>query len=444
MLTAERSQSKAVREWLYSLRARGMKLGLDNMQRAMRILDLSNPGPVIVHVAGTNGKGSVSAMITAILSAAGLRVGLYTSPHLIDLKERITINNVQINEAKLSELINRVKHQLEEQTSPPVKLTFFEYITAVAMSYFSENEVDVIVAETGLGGRYDATNVLESSVSVITRIGIDHTDQLGNTIESIAREKAGIIKEGVGVISSAKEPLAMRIIRSRASDLNCTLIEQGKDFRYGSVHCDLNATIFDYEGTRKLDEIKTNLLGTHQAENCATAIATCDLLAGEKNILIDSEQVLKGLKKVKWHGRLEIISHKPLILVDCGHNQSAVRETLSSLCGLGKLPDTVIFACSKDKDYKGIASILFPSAKRLILTKYANERALEPRILAELPGSSEKQIFITESVAEAIGKAKLITPDDETVLIIGSIFLVGETLSLTLYGNQADLEMAGF
>lgn len=437
-------RSSELRKWLYSLRARGMKLGTENASRALELLGKPTDVMDIVHVAGTNGKGSVCAMIASILKALGYTAGLYTSPHLIDLKERITINSEMISESDLVYLIEDTKELLEEKADPPLKLTFFEFITAVAVRYFSMKKVDFLIAETGLGGRFDATNAFDPVLSVITRIGIDHTDQLGNTIESVAGEKAGIIKKGTAVVSSAIEPVAAEIIRETAEKLGCSIIEQGKDFRYFNVRCGLEGTVFDYEGTRTIGDVRTNLIGYYQAENAATAISACDALALLKGFEIDDMDVLRGLENVDFHGRLEVVSERPLTIVDCGHNPSAVKEMVDSLDKMGRTLDTVIFASSSDKDYKGVASILFPHAKRLILTRYGNERSADPQLLRPLAEELGKDSIMTDSVPEAIDLARKITGDDETILIAGSIFLVGETISYLLKIGPADVEMAGF
>lgn len=437
-------KSEDMRKWLYSLRSRGMKFGTENMQKVMNLLGKPHIGPIIVHIAGTNGKGSVSAMISAILEATGYRVGLYTSPHLIDLKERITINRISISEEKLIEHIERIRKLVEEETAPPIELTFFEYITATAICYFAENEVDIIVAETGLGGRYDATNILLPNVTVITRIGIDHIEQLGDSIKSVAAEKGGIIKKDVSVVSSAGDPIAMEVIRDRAHELGCSIAEQGRDFRCSNIKSDISGTTFDYEGTRTLTDIKTNLLGRYQAENCTTAIAACDILASVEKLPIDVENIIDGLNNVELHGRLEIVAQSPLTFIDCGHNPSAAREIIRSLQELDKRLDTLVYSSSSDKNFREVASVLYPHTARIVLTRYDNERAVEPRSLAQLTQTDGKEILITETVPDAMKKAKKITPDDETILFFGSIFLVGEVLSLLRDGTHADIEMAGF
>ena len=421
-----------------------MKLGTENAKRALELLGNPTEGMEIVHVAGTNGKGSVCAMIASVLRASGYTVGLYTSPHLIDLKERITINNEMISESDLVHLIEDTRERLEEKADPPLKLTFFEFITAVAARYFSTKKVDFLIAETGLGGRFDATNAFDPALSVITRIGIDHTDQLGNTIESVASEKAGIIRKGTAVVSSAIEPAAAEIVRENAREAGCSIIEQGRDFRYSNVRCGIDGTVFDYTGTRTIEDVRTNLIGCYQAENAATAIAACDTLAFLKGFEIDDMDILRGLEQVDLHGRLEVVSERPLTMVDCGHNPSAVKEMVDSLDGMGKTLDTVIFASSSDKDYRKVASILFPHARRIILTRYGNERSADPELLRPLAEELGKEARITDSVPEAIDLARRITGEDETILIAGSIFLVGEAISYLLKIGPADIEMAGF
>ena len=438
------SLSKETRGYLFSIQSRGWRCSLDMMEKAVEALGNPQKNLTAIHVAGTNGKGSVCAMISSILQAAGLKVGLFISPHLIDLRERITINGKEIDENTLDELVLKLKKILEDKSVPPIQLTYFEFLTIVGFIHFVQERVDVLVAEVGLGGKYDATNVLQSKVAVITQIGLDHTDQLGDTIEKIAAEKAGIIKKGGGVVSAAKEPAAYDVIRKRAFELNCSLIESGKDFLIENIFADLSGTLFDYAGTRNLRRIRTNLLGKHQTENASTAIAACDVLAHREGFEIKDEHILRGLQNVYWPGRLEIISRKPLMILDCAHNPSAVSRSLESMLELKINPDTLVYSSSRDKDYRTVSSILFPKAKRLVLTKYGSERSVDPEQLAQLPEAKNRKVYTTRKVSDAIEKAKEVTPEKETILVIGSAFLVGDALSWLKYGIEGDFSLAGF
>jgi len=437
-------RDKEARDWLFSLQSRGWRTSLDEMRTAMKMLGDPQLGLKAIHVAGTNGKGSVCAMASSILAAAGKRAGLYTSPHLIDIRERITIDGRQIEEGRLAELTIEIRRVLERGGAPPTELSFFEFVTAIGLMHFAEEKVDAAVLETGFGGRLDATNILPSTVAVITQIGLDHTEYLGNTLEAIAGEKAGIIKEGCGVVSSAGEASAMGVVRRRAHELGCSLIEQGKDFRAVNVRADLSGTSFDYEGTRELGGLKAGLLGKHQAENAATAISACDVLAHQEGFEIKDGDVAKGLLGVSWPGRLEIVSRDPLTILDCAHNPSAVSKAMASLYELGVSPDTIIFAASRDKDYRTNASMLFPKAKRLVLTRYGSKRSIEPETLAEIPEAEGKTRFIAADISEAMEVAKEVTPADESILVIGSVFLVGDALSWLRFGIKGDFSLAGF
>lgn len=436
--------SRETRDWLLSLQGRGWGTTLDGMRRAMQKLGNPQNDLKAIHVAGTNGKGSVCAFSSAILQAAGLSVGLYTSPHLIDIRERIMVNNRKISEKALSEITVRTRDILEgDRTVSATELTFFEFVTAIGMMHFVEKGVDAAVIEVGFGGRLDATNVLPSSVAAITQIGLDHTEYLGNTIEAVAAEKAGIIKKGCRVVSSAGDPSAMRVVRNRATSLRCAIVENGKDFLARNIRASLSGTCFDYHGTRDLRNLKTKLLGRHQAENAATAIAACDELARKERFEITDAQIGEGLRNVQWPGRLDIVSNKPLTILDCGHNPPAISRLVESLTDLGVNPDTVIYASSKDKDYRTSSSILFPKAKRLILTRYGAPRSIDPEILAQLPAAQEKPVFLASDIAEALEISKDITPKGEVVLIAGSVFLVGDALSWLRHGKKADFSLAG-
>lgn len=439
-----RAKTSDTREWLMALQGRGWGTTLDGMREAMRKLGDPQNELRTIHVAGTNGKGSVCAIASAILQAAGMRVGLYTSPHLMDVRERIMINNRKIGEKALSEITIRARDILEgDGTSAATKLTFFEFVTAIGMMHFVEKDVDAAVMEVGFGGRLDATNVLPSCVAAITQIGLDHTEYLGKTIDEIAAEKAGIIKEGCGVVSSAGDPSAMNVIRERALPLRCRLVENGKDFLAKNIRASLSGTTFDYQGARDLRNMRTNLLGRHQAENAATAIAACDELARREGFTITDAQIEEGLGNVQWPGRLDIVSREPLTILDCGHNPPAIRRLVESLTDLGINPDTVIYASSKDKDYTTSSSILFPRAKRLILTRYGAPRSIEPEILAQLPSAQGKPVFLSSDIADALDISKDITPKGEVVLVAGSVFLVGDALSWLRFGRKADFSLAG-
>jgi len=437
-------ESRETRDWLLSLQGRGWGTTLDGMRQAVQKLGNPQNDLKAIHVAGTNGKGSVCAIASAILQAAGLKVGLYTSPHLMDVRERIMINNRKISEKALAEITVRARDILEGDRTPiATRLTFFEFVTAIGMMHFVEKDADAAVIEVGFGGRLDATNVLPSSVAAITQIGLDHTEYLGNTIGAIAAEKAGIIKEDCGVVSSASDPSAMDVIRGRALSLRCNLVENGKDFHAKNIHASLSGTSFDYQGARDLPNMRTNLLGKHQAENAATAIAACDALANREGFKITDGQIKEGLQKVHWPGRLDVVSREPLTILDCGHNPPAIGRLVDSLSDLGVNPDTVIYASSNDKDYRTSSSILFPKAKRLILTKYGAPRSIEPEILAQLPSARGKPVFLSRGIAEALDISKDITPKDEVVLIVGSVFLVGDALSWLRFGKKADFSLAG-
>ena len=435
--------SEAMR-WLSSLQSRGWRTGLDEMRTAMQRLGNPERELTAVHVAGTNGKGSVCAMTASILRAAGMKVGLYISPHLMDIRERITVDGHEIDEDALTSLTRKARGVLEEGSAPATELSFFEFITALGFMHFVDEKVDIAVLETGFGGRLDATNVIPSSVAAITQIGLDHTEYLGKTVEEIAGEKAGILKKGCEVVSSTGDPAAAEVVSKRASYLHCSLREQGKEFSTTNVLADLSGTAFDYEGERGLKGLKTNLLGRHQAENAATAICACEVLAEWKGFEIRDRDIVNGLLSVSWPGRMDIISRDPLMMLDCAHNPPAISKAISSIADLGVSPDTIVFAASRDKDFGANASMLFPKAKRLVLTRYGSQRSVETETLANLPEANGKTIFIAEDVPEAIEIAKEVTPADENILVIGSVFLVGDALSWLKHGKKADFGMAGF
>lgn len=436
--------SSMARDFLLRIQSRGWRCSLSETQRAMDRLGNPEKNLKVIHIAGTNGKGSVAAICASILQSAGLKTGLFISPHLIDVRERITINGKKIPERVFSRTVIDLANRLEKETKPPVELTFFEFLMAVCIEYLVSENVDVLVAESGLGGRFDATNVLQSDVAVFTQIALDHTAQLGATVEKIAEEKAGIIKNGDGVVSAVNDPDARRVIAQQAFARNCSVLELGRDFDFLNVSATLAGTVFDYEGTRSLRNVRTNLLGSHQAENASTAIAACDVFAYENGFCIDDKEIILGLRNVYWPGRLEIVSRKPLMILDCAHNPSAMQRSLQSLEELDVRIDTLVYSTSKDKDFRTIARSLFPKARRIILTRYGSERAIDPSQLASLPEAKDKEVYLTQRISEAIELAKRITSVDETILITGSVFLVGSALSWLSYGIEGDFSLAGF
>ena len=396
-----------------------------------------------VHIAGTKGKGSTATMAASILSAAGLRTGLYTSPHLIRLEERFAVDGRPCDASDVIDLARRVAAAEEvarDSDGSPLQATFFEATTAMAMAHFADRNVDVAVLEVGLGGRLDSTNVCLPAVCAISSIGFDHMKQLGYDLASIAREKAGILKPGVPAVVgvTAEEPLgAIReVARRRGSPLAC--IEQD----FGAIERP-GADAFDYfdrfDGNEyRLEGLRIPLVGSHQKRNAALAAATARQLRGDFPS-IDGESVRRGLAQAFCRARIERACERPLTYVDSAHTAESVVALFDSLAEeLRNRQAVAIFAASRDKPWRAMLDFIVPRCRNVVLTKYVeNPRAAEPEEMAEYVeaelaqgGSSAPRVFVTRTPDEA-WRRYLSLADDSTIgLVVGSFFLAAETLPL--------------
>ena len=418
-------------DYIYDLTKYGIKLGLKNINYLLYLLGEPHKKLKIIHVAGTNGKGSTCSLISSILQSDGYKVGLYTSPHLVDFTERIKINHKSIDRKKVSELLEKIKPSIEKVANTPSygHPTFFEVITAMAFLYFFEEQVDYLVLEVGLGGRLDATNVCEPLISVITHIDYDHMDKLGNSLEEIAREKGGIIKpEGI-VISSNQYEEAYNEIKKIADEKNSHIYSVGREIIYKIVKSDIKGVIFDLKGIyNEYKNLHTPLLGRHQADNSAAAITAIEALK-IRGVNITEKAIRVGLEKVKWTGRLEIIQNNPTLVLDGAHNPSGikvVRDALKEIFSYHRL--ILVLAIFADKDYKKMIQILVPNADLIITTKAKNPRATPPQIIAKEAAQyiGQDKIVVTEDIPQAINCALSNSKEDDLICITGSLYTVGE------------------
>ena len=405
-----------------------------NLNRMQKLLSLlGNPHKKIhtVHIGGTKGKGSTATMLARMLEANGYNVGLYTSPHVVHLHERITVNAKMISDSEMCGLLNRIYAPVEKisKTDPP---TFFEIMTALAFMYFLDKAVDIAVIETGLGGRLDSTNVIKPKVIGITSLSIDHQYLLGDTIDSIAKEKAGIFKRGVPAITVQQEPSAMRVLQSQATAVKAPLSVTGSDIDFShrfetSREHGPHTRICLTTPTSKFEHLRVPLHGKHQAINCGLALAMLDKLksAGYK---IDNDKATEGLNKVSLAGRMEMIWDDPRIMIDAAHNAASIQALIHAI-GQNIPYDSmvVIFGCNNDKDVKGMLQKLQYGADKVIFTRSNSAKAMSPEDLAEMYTEiCGKMCQTAPSLGQALQLAKNAVSKEDLICITGSFYLIGQ------------------
>jgi len=414
--------------FLSSLGSSGIRLGLDRIERALGAIGNPERGYRIIHVAGTNGKGSTCAFAAACLMAQGHRVGLYSSPHLVRLNERFQVNGEEISEQLLAERLLDVLERYPQARQDPPPLTFFELTTLLALWHFAQEGVDVAVLETGLGGRLDATTAAQPTVTAITPIALDHMDYLGNNLAAIAREKAGILRPGVPAAISRQEREAMDVVERIAAEQKVPLYIEKKDFE---LRRGLSGAL-EYHGLRfDLDGLRLSLRGPHQMQNAAVALASLELLASQ--LPVDPAAMRKGLARTRWPGRLEEIGSRPPLLLDGAHNPLGVESLLTALSALyPRRRIHLVFGVLADKDYISMIGRLFPHCSSVRLVAPPNPRALDP---AEYLSKARALCWNTTayaSVGAALEAARASASPDDLVLCTGSLFLVGSVREMVL------------
>lgn len=428
---------------LYSLLRLGIKPGLKCIKGLLSVLGDPHGGYPAIHIAGTNGKGSTSAMLEAVLTEAGYRTGLFTSPHLVKLNERIRISKRQIPDGDVVKIAATVK-KAAESLAPVLKPTFFEFISAMAFVYFEKNKVDIAIFETGMGGRLDATNVCNPLVSIITNIGKDHTSHLGTSISRIAKEKAGIIRPLVPVVTGADNPAALKIIRAEAAMKETSRYCIGEDFWTDAVTTP-RSNAFNYYGIAKVIKgLKLNLRGQFQLKNAACALASLEVLS-TLGYPVPTESVRKGLKKILWPGRLEVVGRRgrrykakgtgactsrtwPLVILDVAHNPDAALSLKEALARQSFSRLVLVAGIMGDKDIRGVFAHLAPLADIVVLTEPTNPRAANAERLLKFLKPWKRPFLIRRSVAEACEAALELSGPKDAVCVTGSVFTVGEAI----------------
>jgi dihydrofolate synthase/folylpolyglutamate synthase len=370
-------------------------------------------------VAGTNGKGSVASSLASILHRSGYKTGLYTSPHLVRFNERIQVNNRPISNEKVVASYSAVKEAHFGKRDP----TFFEFTTAMALLEFAAQKVDWAVIETGMGGRLDATNIINPALSIITNISLEHRTYLGNTLTQIAGEKAGIIKKRTPLVTGVRQKKAFAEIKRIAEGKKAPLFRLGTDFK---VRRNQGQT-FSYYGIRNVwHNLKTALPGSYQVDNAALVLAACELI-NENNATITRNNIQEGLSKNHWPGRLEIVSNNPFIILDGAHNLAAARNLAKFMStNLAGKAITLVVGILDDKPYKAMLKSLLTPVQRVILTRAKINRALEPGRLYEAAKNLNADVVIIPDVEQAIKNAVETTPRHGAICIAGSLYVVGE------------------
>lgn len=430
--------------WIHSTMRFGSKPGLHRIARLLNLLGNPEKEPEYIHVAGTNGKGSVTAMAASILRAAGYRTGMYISPYLEDFRERMTINGKRIPEKNLMDLANQVRPGVEQMVEKGEEHpTEFEIITAMAFLYFAMENCDFVSLEVGLGGRFDATNVVEPAVSIITTISFDHTDRLGNTLAEIAFEKAGTIKQGVPVVTGVVEDESFGVISSVAGKLKAPLyqVKQGLNqtpdrasqtvtcVSWSQVSSSLCGQAIDVTGPGfHHSNLRVPLLGEYQQQNAAVAVAAVEAArkrTSRKPVHTGPEAIRAGLAATRWPGRFEILSRNPAIILDVAHNPEGIRALSQAVRNVPRDKLICIYGILADKPYRESTAFIAPLCDEVILTKPDSPRSLEPAVLAEEARKHTQKITVEPDLRRAFDLALEKAEPDDAILSCGSLYLIG-------------------
>ena len=398
-----------------------------NLKRVLRLLDhLGNPHYryTNVHIAGTKGKGSLAAMVESVLRAAGYCTGLFTSPHLQNFSERIQVVRKMIPHNSLAALVTELRSHIDSTTD----ITFYEISTVLALEWFARQGVDIAVIEVGLGGRLDATNVIAPSVCAITPISFDHVELLGNTIESIAGEKAGIIKSRVPIVVAPQTDAAHSILQQRANTVGAPLIDVGAEWAWRYDRCTTSEQqLYLWPNDRPQEECiyRLPLIGAHQADNAAVAVALIQQLR-EQGWSISPRAISQGLQTVQWTARCEVLDDKPPVMLDCAHNRASAKALVETLQDyFPGVPQVLVFGAMCDKDVSGMFAELLPGCSSAIMTTTNEPRAMRPRDLVQAAEKYNCPISESMDIISAVNQAKITAMPAGIVVVTGSVALAG-------------------
>ncbi len=422
-------------DYLFGRSAKGMKLGLDNIRTLAGRLGNPERNFPSIHVAGTNGKGSTVAILESILRAEGFKTGRFISPHLVDMRERMKVRGKSISEKSVIRMMDKMLPHIEAANA-----TFFECLTAMAFLFFAEQNVDLAVLETGLGGRLDATNIVQPELTIITEIGLEHTRILGGRLDAIAFEKAGILKSGVPCVCGATHRNARESLARYAAERGAPIHFTYDTVRTKRIRATEEGTWFDCQtGDASYTDLKLGLLGRHQVRNAAVALAAVDILRHQERS-ISEVAIRNGLEKVDWRARLERFPGHPKILLDSAHNPMGVRTLVQALKTLFTYERLIlVFGVLKDKNYRHMIRPLAPLADAIVLTRPLSERALEPHLLLDDPGVKGRSAVAIPNISEAWARGLELADPDDLVCGAGSIYFVGEVLRLMAQKGETSL-----
>ena len=415
-------------QYLVHLTTFGFNFGLGRIQELLKRLGNPESSLRVVHVGGTNGKGSTVAMIARILREAGYKVGVFTSPHLHDYRERMTINGQMIPKGKIVQEIARVRPHLEEMVTGGFEHpTEFEVSTALALLYFADENVDFALIEVGLGGAIDSTNVVSPLISVITNVGMDHMDYLGDDVVSIAKVKAGIIKPESIVVTASENPDVIQVLREQAKVMNVKLWLVGEDVRFESNWSGELEQEFNLLGLHaNYSKLRLRLMGYHQVINAATAVTVCEVLQSDFGATIPREAIYAGLREVEWLGRLELLSLKPKVLLDAAHNVDGAQSLAKALPLYARDHLILVLGMLADKEREKVVTMLVPLADEIIITRPNSPRAGDWRALGSLAEQYGRPVKCIENPEEAVIYALKRLGENDMLCVTGSIYMLAD------------------
>ncbi|UOW68179.1 bifunctional folylpolyglutamate synthase/dihydrofolate synthase [Paraclostridium bifermentans] len=411
----------------------GMRLGLDNIKKLLELLGNPQNNLKIIHVAGTNGKGSTCSFISSILKESGYKVGLYTSPFLETFTERIRVNGENISEEEVGKIVSLIKEKIEIMVSEGYSYpTEFEIVTAMAFYYYNQEKVDFVALEVGLGGRYDATNVIDKPVvSAITSISLDHTGILGDTLGKIAFEKGGIIKEDCSTIVYPQQEEASEVIKNICAEKKSKYIEC--DFKNIEIKSsNINSQIYNCNiNGKELRDLEIKLIGDHQIKNSIVALNVIEYLNDIKITNISEENIRKGLLETKWPGRIEKISENPMFIIDGAHNEEGAKSLANSIDKYFENKNKIlVIGMLEDKDIESVLDLLIPKFNRVITTTPDNPRAIDANKLKEKIERYNIEVTCKPNIKEAVGYALEISNKDDIIISAGSLYMIGNVRTI--------------